>query len=120
MTVEPGRLAEALYEFLSGAVMLGLGMAGLFFLRFWKQTRDRLFLLFSISFLLMGAQRVALLVSEQMDENRDAYLYGIRIVAFLLILAAIMDKNRESSRQNENQSAEPASTPGSTGIETPS
>jgi len=82
--------------FLSGAVMLGFFLAGLFFLRFWGRTRDRLFLLFAISFGVMGVQRIALLVSTDTDE-RAVWLYGLRLVAFLLIIGAIVDKNRAAS-----------------------
>ena len=40
--------------FLSGAVVMGFWLAGLFFLRFWRRTRDELFLAFTLSFWLLG------------------------------------------------------------------
>jgi hypothetical protein len=77
--------------FLNGVIALGHATAGLFFLRFWKRTNDRLFLLFSIAFLLLGAVRLAMEAVGQPDEEN--FLYWFRLVAYLLILAAIADKN---------------------------
>ncbi|MGH3995692.1 MAG: DUF5985 family protein, partial [Pseudonocardiaceae bacterium] len=42
----------------SGAILMGYAVAGLFFLRFWQQTRDRLFLIFGIAFIILGLQRL--------------------------------------------------------------
>lgn len=81
--------------FLSGAIALGSAAIALFFLRFWRQTADRFFLLFAAAFAVFAGNRVVLLVQRgHGDEGTWAYL--IRLVAFLLILAAIVDKNRES------------------------
>jgi hypothetical protein len=79
----------------SGAITMGYGVTGLFFLRFWKETRDRLFLIFAVAFWLLGVQRLALAFSRNMVED-DTGLYLVRLFAFLLILAAIVDKNRSS------------------------
>jgi hypothetical protein len=81
--------------FTSGAVAFGSAAIGLFFLRFWRQSHDRFFLLFAAAFVVFAANRVVLLVQRQHgDEGVLAYL--IRLAAFLLILGAIVDKNRES------------------------
>jgi hypothetical protein len=80
---------------ISGAIVMGYGVAGLFFLRFWRETRDRLFLIFAGAFWLLGAQRLALAFSGNVVED-DTGLYLVRLFAFLLILGAIVDKNRSS------------------------
>ena len=80
----------------SGAIVMGYAVAGLFFLRFWRLTRDRLFLIFGLSFYLLGAQRLALALSSQSPQYTTA-LYLVRLLAFALILAAIIDKNRKSA-----------------------
>ncbi len=80
----------------SGAIVMGYAVAGLFFLRFWRETRDRLFLIFAGAFWLLGAQRLLLAFSHGMVED-DTSLYLIRLLAFLLILGAIVDKNRSGS-----------------------
>ena len=82
---------------ISGAIVMGYAVAGLFFLRFWRETRDRLFVIFAAAFWILGLQRLALTFSRNMVED-DTGLYLIRLFAFLLILGAIVDKNRSSPR----------------------
>ncbi|HKU59897.1 MAG TPA: DUF5985 family protein [Gemmatimonadales bacterium] len=77
----------------SGAITMGYLVVGLFFLRFWRDTRDRLFLIFAVAFWILAVQRVALVLTRHMAETA-AGLYLLRLFAFLLILAAIIDKNR--------------------------
>jgi hypothetical protein len=80
-------------EFLLGAIAMGSALTALFFLRFWRETRDRLFAIFSIAFVLLGTTRVGLALSSEPREGHT-YWYWVRLVAFLLILLAIADKNR--------------------------
>ena len=82
--------------FLSGAVVAGFLVAGLFFLRFWKRTRDGLFLAFAAAFFLLGLGQSLLALANVPDEERS-WLYLIRLLAFALILAAIIKKNRRSA-----------------------
>ena len=82
-----------LITFLSGAVTALFFVAGLFFLRFWKRTRDRLFLAFAWAFFLLGLGQGLLSLAAVPDEERSL-LYLIRLAAFGLILAAIVRKNR--------------------------
>ncbi len=82
----------AMNQFMLGAIALGLAVAGLFFLRFWRDTRDRLFALFSVAFWVLALNWTALAFTRT-DEMRT-WLYAIRLVAFLVILYAIIDKNR--------------------------
>ncbi len=81
----------------SGAIAMGYGVAGLFFLRFWRETRDRLFLIFAGAFWILGLQRLALAFTRDMVEDHTG-LYLVRLFAFLLILGAIVDKNRSSAQ----------------------
>lgn len=84
-----------LYYFLSGGVALGFFVCSLFFLRFWKRTREELFLAFSLTFALLGAGQTAVALSSIPVEEKGA-LYLIRLTAFLLILFAIYRKNRSA------------------------
>lgn len=78
---------------IAGALAMGYAIAGLFFLRFWKRTRDRLFAIFASAFWLLAAQRVGLAAAAY--HNYDTtWLYALRLMAFVLILVAIVDKNR--------------------------
>jgi hypothetical protein len=64
-----------------------------FFYRFWRESRDRLFFFFSAAFLLLSICWVLLALIDPIGESRP-YAYAIRLVAFLLIIVAMMDKNR--------------------------
>jgi hypothetical protein len=79
-------------QLIDGALIMGLGAAGLFFFRFWRETRDRLFLFFGLAFFVLAANRLGLALTENPD-GRDV-LYWVRFVAHSLILLAIVDKNR--------------------------
>ncbi|MCP3168831.1 DUF5985 family protein [Myxococcus qinghaiensis] len=86
-----------LRSMLNGAAAMGWMACALFFLRFWKQSHERLFGFFALAFTLLGANSVASALMESMDERRY-YLYVARLVAFLIILYAIWDKNRAGRR----------------------
>lgn len=85
-----------LYDFLSGAVALGFGVCALFFLRFWRRTREELFLAFALAFLLLGLGQTVLALANIPSEERGS-IYLLRLAAFLLILIAIYRKNRRAS-----------------------
>lgn len=79
-------------QVLAGAIAMGSLLIALFFLRFWRDTRDRFFLLFALSFALEGVHRaVAGLYMAASEDTPHHYL--LRLVSYLLILAAIADKN---------------------------
>ena len=80
-------------QFVSGALTMGYIVVGLFFLRFWRQSRDRLFAFFALAFFILAFQRGALAFTTQTNEN-TLVLYLIRLLAFVIILIAILDKNR--------------------------
>jgi hypothetical protein len=82
-----------LYDFMSGAVALGFAVCAVFFLQFWRRTREELFLAFSLAFLLLGIGQTVLALGNIPTEERGS-LYLLRLAAFLLILIAIYRKNR--------------------------
>jgi hypothetical protein len=86
-----------LYIFLSGAVAAGFFVAGLFFLRFWKRTRDSLFVAFAFAFWLLGLTQALLALTNIPVEERS-WLYLLRLAAFSLILVSIGLKNRRATR----------------------
>lgn len=84
-----------LMDFLSGAITMGLLIAGLFFLRFWKQTGDGLFVAFALSFWLLGLAQAALTLGNIPLEERS-WIFLLRLAAFSLILISIVLKNRKA------------------------
>lgn len=86
---------QLLNQFFLGAVVMGCLAAGVFFLRFYRRTRDRLFAMFAIAFWILGVNWLLLAFTKQ-DEVRTA-LYFVRMLAFVLILVAIIDKNHRKA-----------------------
>jgi uncharacterized membrane protein HdeD (DUF308 family) len=82
--------------FLLGVIATASVTAGLFFLRFWRQTRDSFFLALAWAFLIEGLNRTAILFLDRPNEG-SPWIYVIRLVAFLLILGAIVKKNYSKS-----------------------
>jgi hypothetical protein len=82
-----------LEQMLMGAIACGWLLAGLFFFRFWRHTGDRFFLWFALSFWLEAGNRLALGLMDGAREDTPIF-YGLRVVAYGLILLAIWQKNR--------------------------
>ena len=77
----------------AGALLAGYLLVGLFFLRFWVSSRDRLFALFALSFGVLAVQRLALALTRESMEDQTVF-YLLRLAAFIIIIIAIVDKNR--------------------------
>jgi hypothetical protein len=75
-------------------IMMGFVVASLFFARFYRDTRDRIFLLFAVSFALLGIERFVFVWSGARDRTETTpEIYLFRCVAFLLIILAVLGKN---------------------------
>ncbi|MBI2816532.1 MAG: hypothetical protein HYX72_06305 [Acidobacteria bacterium] len=85
---------------LLGAIALSCVVAGVFFLRFWKTTRDRFFLFFAVSFFAEGLNRFALGLTAHPNEAHP-FFYIVRFLSFCLILIAIIGKNVAKGRRAE-------------------
>jgi hypothetical protein len=83
--------------FLLGVVATASMTASLYFLKFWRKTRDSFFLAFAVSFLIEGLNRIGVLLIDKPSEG-SPWSYTIRLFAFLLILAAIIKKNSGARR----------------------
>lgn len=84
---------NAIEGFLLGVIFITSMIAGLFFLKFWRRTKDILFLAFAAAFMIEGLNRLRFLVVDPADEFRPG-IYLVRLLAFALIIAAIVWKNR--------------------------
>jgi hypothetical protein len=81
--------------FIQGAVAMGCIVAGIFFLRFWRQSQDRLFVHFAFAFWLLAiAYMLLALVAFATDQR--LYVFVVRLLAFCIILYAIFEKNRRA------------------------
>jgi hypothetical protein len=84
---------QTLNAVLMGAVAMASFVVAMFFLRFWRQTKDRFFLLFSIAFAVDAISRFVLGLVQPPSEAEPVF-YLARLLTFSLIIAAIVDKNR--------------------------
>ena len=85
-------------QFLWG-VSAGLSLAvALFFLKYWRDTRERLFLAFSAAFVTLACHWVALAAADPANVARH-HVFLMRLLAFGLIIAGILDKNRRIARR---------------------
>lgn len=85
-----------MHPFLNGLSASASVVAGVLFLRFWRDTSDRLFLWFAVAFWMFALNWSAVSIFRPVDEGR--YLYFVpRLIGFVLILGAIIDKNRSRS-----------------------
>jgi Family of unknown function (DUF5985) len=84
-----------------GAIAMASLVAAMFFLRFWKNTRDRFFLFFAVAFFAEAVNRAALGLTA-VTREQEPFFYLVRLFAFGLILAAIVDKNRAEKRPRKS------------------
>lgn len=82
---------------LLSAISMASLVAAMFFLRFWKKTRDKFFLWFAVSFAIEGINRAALGLSQDPNEGQP-FFYIIRFLSYLLIVIAIVSKNLAKSK----------------------
>ncbi len=88
-------MTHTLTIFFRGATVMGCAMAALYFFRFWRQSLDRFFLLFASAFVIFCVDYSILGLVGPATEWR-VYIFGFRLIAFALILAAIGLKNRQA------------------------
>ena len=80
-------------HFFAGILVMGYVVATMYFARFWRASRDRLFLFFAIGFALLALQRITLAVAYLLPVPLTTH-YVLRLAGFVVILAGILDKNR--------------------------
>ena len=89
---------------LLGGIALGCVVAGLFFLRFWRMTHDRLFLYLSLAFFTLAFSRVLMAMAEVASDAHPV-VYVVRLLAYGLILFGVVDKNRKKSHSSLPQNS---------------
>jgi hypothetical protein len=84
-----------MYKVISGALFALAMVVTLFFVRFYVETRDRLFLFFAVSFAALGVDWLLVAIFSPVREEAP-YYYLLRLVAFLILIIGIYDKNRDT------------------------
>lgn len=84
-----------LIAFLQAISATGAWVSGLFFLRFWRESRDPLFGFFGAAFMLLALSWALLGLTSPTEETRP-YVYGLRLIAFVLMIAGMVVKNRQA------------------------
>lgn len=78
-------------DFVAGAIAMGYLVVAGFFISFWRRSGDGLFLAFAVAFTLLTIGAVIHRLVGDMADPVATYL--VRLVAFLVIIAAIIRKN---------------------------
>jgi hypothetical protein len=81
--------------FVLGALTASCWFVGHFFLKFWRTSKDSFFLFFAMAFWILGLQWMGLAFSDADSEMRTGF-YLARLTAFMMIVWAIIKKNRDT------------------------
>jgi hypothetical protein len=88
---------NAIPNFLGGAIVFGYALIGLYFLKFWNRTRDAFFGYFAFAFFVLGIGRIIEAIVRT-NEAEAPLVYLFRLLAFVIIIFAIMHKNLASKK----------------------
>jgi hypothetical protein len=80
--------------FLNGGTAMASIVAGILFLAYWRDSRDRLFVYFALAFWILALNWIFVALAAPAAEQRH-WFYALRLLAFALITVGIFDKNRE-------------------------
>jgi hypothetical protein len=83
--------------FVWGMCAMASAVIALFFWKFYRSAGDRLLAWFALAFASLSAHWIGLGVVQPAEDMRH-YFYLLRLLAFMLIIAAIVDKNRGAPR----------------------
>jgi hypothetical protein len=83
-------------NFVFGIITMGYVVAGLFFAKFWRRSRDPLFAIFAVAFWLLALNQ-ALVAVLDVPREEQSWVYLLRLAAFILIIVAIVYKNAARS-----------------------
>ncbi len=79
-------------SYLTGVLAVSSVSIGVFFLRYWKESKDTLFLAFSVAFVVEGLKRTSVLLLQNPNEGSPR-VYLLRCFSFLVILFGIVKAN---------------------------
>jgi hypothetical protein len=79
-------------EFISGMAAMGFLVAALLFFRYWRKTRDALFVAFGAAFCLFALGEGLELLPESYG-GTSSIVFLPRLLGFCLLIVAILAKN---------------------------
>lgn len=85
-----------MHPFLSGMTAMGFLVTSLLFIRYWRRTHDNIFAWFGLSFAILALTQALPIVFE-IPREEDSWVYLLRLLAFSLIIVAILRKNKSAS-----------------------
>ncbi|WP_207458231.1 DUF5985 family protein [Azospirillum sp. SYSU D00513] len=85
-------MSATAYTYIAGLITMAYVIAGLFFFRFWRRTRDGLFVNFACAFWLLALTQGILALAGIIREEQS-WIYLLRFLAFVLIIVGILRKN---------------------------
>lgn len=88
-------MSTGLTLFLNGGLAMGCFVIGLKFLKFWRLSRDRFFVFFMLAFWVFTFGWTLRVFLPRVGEHAHL-IYVPRLIGFLTILIAIIDKNRRT------------------------
>jgi hypothetical protein len=88
---------QMLVAFLNGGAAMASIIAGVLFIAYWRDSRDRLFVYFAVAFCVLALNWVLVALLAPLQEDRH-WFYLLRLLAFASITIGIVDKNRPSDR----------------------
>jgi hypothetical protein len=80
--------------FIAGTLVMAAFAIGLHFLKYWRLSKDRFFIWFAVAFWVFGLGWIFRAFTGGSEHGHWAYVP--RLVAFLMIIIAILDKNRRA------------------------
>jgi hypothetical protein len=100
-------------QFWWGALTASAAVVGLFFLKFWRDSHDRLFIFFALAFWTLGLHWLGLAMVNPEEETRHQ-LFLLRLLAFSTIIVGVLDKNTRAARAAAKDTIrDPSATQGS-------
>lgn len=87
-------MTHDLTHFFSGIFFCASAAIALVFARFWRRSGDRLFVWFASAFALLAIERVGAVLLNVDPEARSPFAYVLRLIAFVIIIVGIVEKNR--------------------------
>jgi len=82
--------------FLQGISATAAWASGVIFFRFWRQSHDALFAFFGSAFWLLASSWALVALFSPTQEARP-YVYGVRLVAVVLLIVGMVLKNRREA-----------------------